>query len=172
MAVNAKKQIKTFRNRLVEILEQEAQQVFESIGNQHVPSSKLSNSNLAKTFKVEQQGKAFAFLINDYYQFIESGRKASAGAMPMKPMIRWLSEKNIRFRDKRGRFMTFRATASIINKSWEKIKRTKSKRFIIEPRPFIDLIVENSIKEAIKEINVFLVDKALENILIEELKKI
>jgi hypothetical protein len=172
MATDVKKEIKSFRQKLAKILNEEGQAVFASIGNQHVPSSTLKDSALAKSFKVDVTGKSFTFSINDYYTYVEAGRAARLGAMPMRPLIQWLSEKNIRFRDKKGRFITFRATASIINKSWEKIKKKKTKKYIIEPRPFIDTIVENSIEVAIKEINVVLVDRALENVFIQELEKI
>ncbi|MDB4498371.1 hypothetical protein N9251_03415 [Gammaproteobacteria bacterium] len=164
MAVNVKNEIKSFRAKLADALYESALEVFADTPNPKHPSSNLGDSHLAETFKVERDKKSFVFFIQDYYIYIESGRKKGSKAPPYDAIFHWVQKNNIRFRDKRGRFITFRATTFIIMKA---IKRDG-----IAPRPFVDRIVESAQEKALDFVSVLLVDELFDRIIINELEKI
>lgn len=156
MAVNTKKEIKTFRDKFAETLIEEGRVVFEAMG--------LKDSHIAKTYDVEVQGKSFAIFIQEYYIYIESGRRKGAKRPPFQPIFDWIKSKNIRFRDKKGRFITFRSTAFIIMNA---IKKNG-----IKPRPFVQDILDNSLDKAEDFVNIFILGDLLNRVIIEELDKI
>ena len=156
MAVNPNKEIKTFRDKFAETLIEEGRAVFEAMG--------LGDSNIAKTYDVEVQGKSFAIFIQEYYIYIESGRRKGAKRPPFEPIFDWIKRNNIKFRDKKGRFITFRQTAFIIMNA---IKKNG-----IKPRPFVQTILDNSLDKAVDFVNVFILDDLLNRVIIEELRKI
>jgi len=154
--VNAKKEIKTFRDKFAETLIEEGRIVFEAMG--------LKDSNIAKTYDVEVQGKSFAIFIQEYYIYIESGRRKGARRPPFQPIFDWIKSRNIKFRDKKGRFITFRQTAFIIMNAISKNG--------IKPRPFVQKILDNSLDKAQDFVNVFILGDLLNRIIIEELEKL
>jgi len=156
MAVNAKKEIKTFRDKFAETLIEEGKAVFKAIG--------LEGSHIEKTYDVEVQGKSFAIFIQEYYIYIESGRRKGSKRPPFQPIFDWVKSRNIKFRDKKGRFITFRQTTFIIMNA---IKKNG-----IKPRPFVQDIVDNSLVKAEDFVNFFILGDLMNRIIIEELEKI
>lgn len=164
MAINVKREIKTFRDKLAIALYESAQAVFEDTPNPKAPQSNLGDSNLAKTFEVKRNGKSFEFFIQEYYIYIESGRKKGSKQPPFDAIFEWVRKNNIRFRDKKGRFITFRATTFIIMRA---IGRDG-----IPARPFVDRIIEGAQDIAQEFVNVILVDDLFDRIIINELEKL
>lgn len=164
MAINVKNEIKGFRNKLRQALYDSALEVFADTPNPKVPSKNLGDSNLADTFDVKVDGKGFVFFIQEYYIYIESGRKKGSKQPPFEPIFNWIRKNNIRFRDKKGRFITFRATAFIIMRS---IAQNG-----IAPRPFVDRIIDTAQGKAEEFVNLILIDDLFDRIVIEELEKL
>lgn len=156
MAINVKKEIKGFRQKFAETLIEEGQAVFEAMG--------LKDSNIAKNYDVKVEGKSFAVYIAEYYIYIESGRKKGSRKPPFDPIFDWIKRNNIKFRDKKGRFITFRQTTFIIMNAIAKNG--------IKPRPFFQEILDNAEDKATEFVNVFILGDLLNRVIIEELRKV
>ena len=66
--------------------------------------------------KVMPNSMTFDFLMEEYGEWVDKGRKA--GKMPpQKEILKWVSQRRIQFRDNRGRFETYRTTAFLIARS-------------------------------------------------------
>lgn len=66
--------------------------------------------------KVMPNSMTFDFLMEEYGEWVDKGRKA--GKMPpQKEILKWVSQRRIQFRDNRGRFKTYESTAWAITKS-------------------------------------------------------
>lgn len=69
--------------------------------------------------KVMPNSMTFDFLMEEYGEWVDKGRKA--GKMPpQKEILKWVSQRRIQFRDNRGRFKTYESTAWAITKSIKK----------------------------------------------------
>lgn len=69
--------------------------------------------------KVMPNSMSFDFLMEEYGEWVDKGRKA--GKMPPVSAIeKWVSQRRIQFRDNRGRFKTYRSTAWAIAKGIKK----------------------------------------------------
>ena len=69
--------------------------------------------------KVMPNSMTFDFLMEEYGEWVDKGRKA--GKMPpQKEILKWVSQRRIQFRDNRGRFKTYESTAWAIAKSIKK----------------------------------------------------
>lgn len=69
--------------------------------------------------KVMPNSMSFDFLMEEYGEWVDKGRKA--GKMPpQKEILKWVSQRRIQFRDNRGRFKTYESTAWAITKSIKK----------------------------------------------------
>ena len=61
----------------------------------------------------------FGFIMEEYGEWVDKGRKK--GKMPPTSALRkWVEQRNIQFRDNRGRFKTYESTAWAIAKSIKK----------------------------------------------------
>lgn len=66
--------------------------------------------------KVMPNSMTFDFLMEEYGEWVDKGRKA--GKMPpQKEILKWVSQRRIQFRDNRGRFATYKTTAFLIARS-------------------------------------------------------
>lgn len=66
--------------------------------------------------KVMPNSMSFDFLMEEYGEWVDKGRKA--GKMPpQKEILKWVSQRRIQFRDNRGRFATYKTTAFLIARS-------------------------------------------------------
>lgn len=173
MAVNVKREIKSFREKLRDALYEAGKEVFENNVNPRYPQDNLGDSDLAKSFDVKRDGKGFVFFLNDYYVYIEHGRRPTSFQRKGKgqgkseffeSLLKWIKKKNVRFRDKKGRFITFRSTAFIIMKSIDRKGLPK--------RPFLDDIVSSAQETALEFVNLILVDDLFDRIIINELEKL
>ena len=55
----------------------------------------LEFSNLDNEAKIEKNDWTFNLFYNDYLQYVESGRKAGATPVPIRPLIDWMKQKGI-----------------------------------------------------------------------------
>lgn len=66
--------------------------------NQKVGANTLIGSNIYKTLSVRATNDGdlvFDIILNDYIQFIESGRRKGAKFPPIEPIVRWARSKGI-----------------------------------------------------------------------------
>lgn len=66
--------------------------------NKKVGSNTLTNSDIYKTLAVKATNDGdllFDIILNDYIQFIESGRRKGAKMPPVEPIVRWARKHGI-----------------------------------------------------------------------------
>lgn len=80
-----------------------AQQVVDLQKNFLISNGKVASGDLVNSigyeYKETQRGFSIDFLADDYYVFVEEGRRAGAPFPPLKPIAKWIKERKIRPRD-------------------------------------------------------------------------
>jgi len=80
-----------------------AQQVVDLQKNFLVSNGKIASGDLVNSIGYEltegQRGFSISFLADDYYEFVDQGRRAGAPFPPPEPIAKWIREKKIRPRD-------------------------------------------------------------------------
>lgn len=54
------------------------------------------NSDLVKTLEFKEQGGAFSMIVNDYYQYVSTGRRPRARKVPIMDLVKWIKDEGIR----------------------------------------------------------------------------
>ena len=93
----------------------------------------LKNSNLANTLEWKYKDNQFILMANDYFQWIDTGRKRGARKVPIEALIPWMKRKNIVPR----KGQTYNSVAYAIQQAIFKAG--------IKARPFTQRIIEQSI---------------------------
>jgi hypothetical protein len=55
----------------------------------------LQNSDLIESVEWTYRDNIFMLIANDYFQWVDSGRKPRARMVPIEALIRWIKKKNI-----------------------------------------------------------------------------
>ena len=80
-----------------------AQQVVDLQKNFLVSNGKVASGDLVNSISYEykegRRGFSIDFLADEYYNFVDQGRRAGAPFPPPKPIAEWIKEKRIRPRD-------------------------------------------------------------------------
>jgi len=126
---------------------------YKGIGNK-VASGKLYNSVSAK-IKETKNGGAIQISMEDYGSFVQSGRAPGKKGVPIFAIEKWIKSRGLKGRDKKGRFIT--------NKSFAFAIRHNIMKFGIKPANFIDVSIEDLMKN--EEITKLLGDQAFEDLI-------
>lgn len=106
-------------------------------------SNKVASSNLARSVQVRTVKKTdmtvLQVLMADYAQYVQAGRRPGKGFVPIKPLIQWIKDRNLKGRNKKGRFIT--------NESFAFAIATNIKKFGIRPAPFLDVAMEKILSD-------------------------
>ena len=106
-------------------------------------SNKVASSNLARSVQVKTVKKkdltVLQVLMADYAQYVQAGRRPGKGLVPIKPLIQWIKDRNLKGRNKKGRFIT--------NESFAFAIATNIKKFGIRPAPFLDVAMEKILSD-------------------------
>jgi len=105
------------------------------IQNKKVASGRLVNSI---RYNVNAQGK-ISFLYDQDGKWVTQGRRRGSRFPPPAPISRWIKEKGIQGRDKRGRFISNKSLTFLISRG---IARDG-----IAPLPFMKMAIQQSIKQ-------------------------
>ena len=101
-------------------------------------SNKVASSSLARSVKVVTVEKkdevVLQVIMNEYAQYVQSGRRPGKGNVPIKSLIQWIKDRKLKGRNKEGRFIT--------NESFAFAIQTNIRRFGIKPANFIDVSIE------------------------------
>lgn len=93
-----------------------------------VRNGSVAFGNLKNSISYRFDGDILIFEAENYYYYVENGRKP--GKMPPPSKLEpWVKKKGLKFRDKRGRFITHKSTAFLIARSIGKKG--------IKPKPFL-----------------------------------
>lgn len=107
-------------------------------------SNKVASGTLANSVEVQvKQGPnnvtELQVLMAEYGQWVQSGRLPGKGYVPVGSLIRWIKQRGLKGRDKKGKFITDRSFAFAIQKN--------IKKFGIRPANFIDISIEKIIED-------------------------
>lgn len=118
--------------------------------NQKVGRNTLTSSQIYKTLSVKATNDGdliFDIVLNDYIQFIESGRRKGAKFPPVEPIVRWARSKGI---------PTDNSTIFLI--------RRAISRDGIKPRPIMQYVFEEVDREWNEQLADELFNKIMEKI--------
>jgi hypothetical protein len=73
-------------------------------------------------------------MAEDYFQWVQSGRKPGAKGVPIDSIEQWIRDRKLKGRDKKGKFIKNRNFAFAIQKN--------IKKFGIRPSNFLDVAVD------------------------------
>jgi hypothetical protein len=82
----------------------------------------------------------FQVLMEEYGQWVQSGRSGGKGYVPVGSLMRWIKQRGLKGRDKKGRFMTDKSFAFAI--------QTNIKKFGIRPSNFLDVSLEKVLNDS------------------------
>jgi hypothetical protein len=106
---------------------------FRGVGNK-VASGKLRNSISVVSKKVNEDETIIQVLSEEYAQWVQSGRLPGKKGVPVDALEKWIKDRGLTGRDKRGRFIKRRSFAFAIQKN--------IKKFGIRPSNFLDVVLE------------------------------
>jgi hypothetical protein len=106
---------------------------FKGVGNK-VASGKLRDSISVKVVKVNEGESIIQVLTAEYAQWVQSGRLPGKKGIPVDALEKWIKERGLTGRDKRGRYIKRRSFAFAI--------QSNIKKFGIRPSNFLDVALE------------------------------
>ena len=106
---------------------------FQGVGNK-VASGKLRDSISVNIIEPKQGETVIQVLSEEYAQWVQSGRLPGKKGVPISVLEKWIVERGLTGRDKRGRFIKRRSFAFAI--------QNNIKKFGIRPSNFLDVALE------------------------------
>lgn len=101
-------------------------------------SNKVASGNLARSVEVQTRTNnnitELQVLMAEYGQWVQSGRLPGKGFVPVGSLMKWIKQRGLKGRDKKGKFMTDKSFAYAIQKNINK--------FGIRPANFLDVSIE------------------------------
>lgn len=97
--------------------------------------NKVASSSLKDSVKVTATNDGvngiIDIMMNDYGQWVQSGRLPGKGGVPIGSLLKWIKDRKLQGRDKKGRFIT--------NNSFAFAIRNNIRKFGIRPANFLDI---------------------------------
>ena len=101
-------------------------------------SNKVASGTLARSVEVQTKTNngvtELQVLMAEYGQWVQSGRVPGKGYVPVGSLLKWIKQRGLKGRDKKGKFMTDKSFAFAIQKN--------IKKFGIRPANFLDVSME------------------------------
>ena len=101
-------------------------------------SNKVASGTLARSVEVQTKTNngitELQILMAEYGQWVQSGRVPGKGYVPVGSLIKWIKQRGLKGRDKKGKFMTDKSFAYAIQQNIRK--------FGIRPANFLDVSME------------------------------
>ena len=92
---------------------------FKGVGNK-VASGKLRDSISVKVVKVNEGESIIQVLTAEYAQWVQSGRLPGKKGIPVDALEKWIKERGLTGRDKKGRYIKRRSFAFAIQSNIKK----------------------------------------------------
>lgn len=107
-------------------------------------SNKVASGTLARSIEVQtKQGPnnttELQVLMAEYGQFVQSGRLPGKGFVPVGSLLKWIKQRGLKGRDKKGKFIKDKSFAFAIQQN--------IKKFGIRPANFIDVSIEKIMED-------------------------
>jgi hypothetical protein len=100
--------------------------------------NKVSSGTLARSVQVvTKQSKdvtVLQVLMEEYSQWVQSGRRPGKKYVPIGSLMKWIKERGLKGRNKKGKFITDKSFAFAISRN--------IKKFGIRPSNFLDISME------------------------------
>jgi hypothetical protein len=106
---------------------------FRGMGNK-VASGKLRDSVTVSVSTNSQHDTIIQVMAEEYSQWVQSGRLPGKAGVPISALEKWIKERGLKGRDKKGRFIKNKSFAFAIQKN--------IKKFGIRPANFLDVALE------------------------------
>jgi hypothetical protein len=106
---------------------------FRGIGDK-VASGKLRDSITVTVVKRSEDETILQVMAEQYSQWVQSGRLPGKKGVPITALEKWIKDRNIQGRDKKGRYIKRRSFAFAI--------QSNIKKFGIRPSNFLDVALE------------------------------
>jgi hypothetical protein len=119
-----------------------------------VASGSLRNS-VEVGVKTTTDGQTLSISMNDYGQWVQSGRLPGKKGVPVDALEKWIKDRGLQGRDKKGRFIKRRSFAFAI--------QANIKKFGIRTSNWYDVAIENVIEDP--EIIDLIGDAAIEDLI-------
>lgn len=119
-----------------------------------IASGSLRNS-VSVTTKETKDGAVLQIAMNEYGQWVQSGRLPGKKGVPIDAIEKWIKQRKLKGRDKKGRFITNRSFAFGIQKN--------IKKFGIRPSNWYDVAIEAVLEDT--EIINLLGDASIEDLI-------
>lgn len=121
MAIVSRKGISNFPN-IETSLNLLGDEYIKELSKQLIQLDKVATGNLLRSldYKVLKGVEGMFSLVikaDSYLKFVDAGRKASGKMPPSKPIERWVVARNIKFKNKKGKYLTKESTAFLIARS-------------------------------------------------------
>jgi len=120
-----------------------------------VASGSLRNSVSVTVQKNSNTDTVLQVMMEEYFQYVQSGRLPGRKFVPIQSLEKWIRDRRLKGRDKKGRFMTNKSFAFAIAKNINK--------FGIRPSNFLDISIEKILKD--EKIVELLQDAAYEDLI-------
>jgi len=101
----------------------------------------LKGSDLVESIEFRPLSTGFEMWANDYYEFVDKGRRRGAKKVPIDALLQFISNRRIRGRNKKGRFITNNQLAFAIQTSIFKVG-IQGKLFDVEVDRTIDEVTD------------------------------
>jgi hypothetical protein len=101
-------------------------------------SNKVASGTLARSVEVQVKQNnnitELQVLMAEYGQWVQSGRISGKGYVPVGSLLKWIKQRGLKGRDKKGKFMTDKSFAFAI--------QSNIRKFGIRPANFLDISME------------------------------
>jgi hypothetical protein len=119
-------------------------------------SNKIATGSLSNSIQVKAKGKdEITISMNDYGQWVQSGRGPGKGKVPISAIISWIKARKLKGRDKKGRYIKDISFAFGI--------QTNIKKFGIRKSDWYDVAIEELLEN--KQIEELLGDASIEDLI-------
>ena len=107
-------------------------------------SNKVASGTLARSIEVQTKQSSnntteLQILMAEYGQFVQSGRLPGKGFVPVGSLLKWIKQRGLKGRNKKGKFITDKSFAFAIQQN--------IKKFGIRPANFIDISFEKIMED-------------------------
>jgi len=123
-------------------------------------NNKIASGDLRNSIEVIAGKDEIFILMLDYGKWVQKGREPGS-YVPLKPLVKWIEKRGIKFKDKKGKDLSSIAMASIISKHIHRYGIPSDPSWmdeaileLFENKEVIDMLGDITIDELIEKLNI------------------